>query len=189
MGSLPHLFPAGQLWFNVTYYFPWFYHGVVLLSFTVGCTQCCLFPWSLLPAHSCESFLSFLLPGDVIYLWCFCVYVVCVCAWNIQVCLLVSLCVCGGGGQRLSLVPFFIVLHLIFESNLSLNSELTILARLAGQWIPGTLLSLSPQGWVMRLYHNIPDFYGCARDPNSLPYACTECIFPSETSLVLWLLV
>lgn len=56
-------------------------------------------------------------------------------------------CTCVGRGQRWSLVSFFIALHLIFESNLSLNSEITILARLAGQRIPGTHLSLCPQEW------------------------------------------
>lgn len=127
-----------------------------------------LFPWNLLPAHSCEYFLSFLLPGDgammsflckracvnplVIYLWCFCVYVVCVCMKYTGVLARLSVRVFGGG-QRLSLVSFFIALHLIFESNLSLNSELTILTRLAGQWIPGTHLSLCPQGWG---YETIP---------------------------------
>lgn len=161
-------------------------HGVCFLL-TLGNTSfSSCFLGTVLWWHSCAREHMYVNPL-VIYLWCFCVYVVCVCAWNIQVCSLVSLCVCGRG-QRLSLVSFFIALHLTFESNLSLNSEFTILARLAGQWIPGPTCLCVPKDEVMRLY-NIPDFYGCARDPNSLFYTCTECIFPSETSLALWIFV
>lgn len=94
-------------------------------------------------------------------------------------------CVVGGQCIRMcqSQMYSLVTLYLTFlEQSLSLHLELTHLAGLTGQHVPGVLLTMSPQHWSYSCMPPHAAFYIDAGDLNLGPHVCVAGILLTEPS-------